>query len=209
MYKSVVSAGPGCRQSFISRDHLYHPFIAHSIGSALRPFWLKLGQYILHSAGLRKKVGPEVSWSPLAAMPQRCFCGKDMIGRKTCKAGMSCPRYTEGRGQWHVAVHVLRRMSAAERDERYPCLRLIELECHVARMSNKRTSRKQAENLRASSHQSSSSSAAPRILLDPNRRDPGGPITPSGPVPIGAKFTGLEADLPPTEEGTVWGSTDV
>ena len=42
IYKSVVSAGPGCRQSFMSWDHLYHALIAHSIKSALRTFWLKL-----------------------------------------------------------------------------------------------------------------------------------------------------------------------
>ena len=131
-----------------------------------------------------------------------------MIGHKHCESGLRCPRYAVGGGQWHIAVIAFRHMDLAQRDERYPRLRLIELECHVARMSNKRTSRKQAENLRPSSHQSSSSSAAPRILLDPNRRDPRGPITPSGPVPIGAKFTGLEADLPPAKEGAVWGATD-
>ena len=38
----VVSAGPGCKQSFIIKDTLYYASHAHSYKSTQRPFWLKL-----------------------------------------------------------------------------------------------------------------------------------------------------------------------
>ena len=63
-----------------------------------------------------------------------------------------------------------------------------------------------AKNREEEQKQSSASIEAPRIHLDPNQhvRHAWGPRTPSGQLPVGSKFMGFQACLPPTEKGTVW-----
>jgi hypothetical protein len=70
----------------------------------------------------------------------RCFCGQryycnpgtEMRANGGCTAGQACPRLELGQGDWHVALPKLNDMKASEVTQRYPGLRLVELQQHVA-----------------------------------------------------------------------------
>ena len=79
-----------------------------------------------------------------------CFCGKKQLGNKQCSDGRHCPRQEKGHGHWHVALPFLQNMPTAQRNRRYPGLRLGDLARHVEEQGQKKRDRKRERHPHAS-----------------------------------------------------------